>query len=89
MKGMELLGLKVQDKVTGIKGIATSISYDLYGCVQVIITAGAKDNSLQKDNYWYDSHRLKILSKKPVMELPDFEELEEKPKGPAMKPSKF
>lgn len=35
---LALLGLKVQDKVTGFKGVISSISFDLYGCVQAAIT---------------------------------------------------
>ena len=38
MNELKLLGLKVKDKVTGFTGIITSVSFDLYGCIQVIIT---------------------------------------------------
>ncbi len=69
---MKLLGLKVQDRVTGLKGIVSSISFDLYGCVQATITTPADKNNVKGTNYWHDVARLKILSKIPVMELPNF-----------------
>lgn len=33
MKHIDLLGLKAEDKVTGFKGVITTLSFDLYGCV--------------------------------------------------------
>ena len=42
-KHLDLLGRKVEDKVTGIKGVVTSVSFDLYGCIQAVITTPAKD----------------------------------------------
>lgn len=40
------LGDLVQDRVTGLKGIATSKTTFLNGCVQVEITPKVKDNDL-------------------------------------------
>lgn len=46
-KHISLLGLEAQDLVTGFKGIITSISFDLYGCVQAVINPGLnKDGEL-------------------------------------------
>ena len=33
----ELLGYKVKDSVTGFTGVVTSISFELYGCVQALV----------------------------------------------------
>ena len=33
---LELLGQKVEDKVTGFRGVVTTISFDLYGCIQAV-----------------------------------------------------
>lgn len=71
-KHMNLLGLEVQDKVTGMKGIVSSISFDLYGCIQATITPKVTKNNEKGVNYWYDISRLNILKKKPVMERPNF-----------------
>lgn len=67
------LGLKVKDVVTGFEGITTSISFDLYGCIQALVNAGKdKDGKLQ-EQMWFDISRLEIIDKNPVMQLPDFE----------------
>lgn len=71
---IKLLGLKVEDKITGFIGIVTSVSFDLYGCIQVVVTSGdvkgGKDpGSLSR---FIDVERVRILDEKPVVELPKF-----------------
>jgi hypothetical protein len=83
MKGMDLLGHRVEDKITNFKGIVTSISYDLYGCIQALVVLKTKDE--EKNSYWRDIKALNKLSKKPVMEIPDFSKEEI---GCEMKPIK-
>ncbi len=84
------LGFKVRDRVTGIEGIVTSVGFDLYGCVQVIINPGIDKDGKIRDGLWLDIARLEILSKKPVMQPPDFVTdgpVAEGLKGPAEKPA--
>lgn len=69
----KLLGLKVKDKVTGFEGVVSSLSFDLYGCVQVVIQPPMGSEGSYPEGRWFDVNRLKILSKKPVMTLPNFE----------------
>ncbi len=69
---MKLLGLKVEDKVTKFKGVVTCISFDLYGCIQAIVTAPSV-KSEKGNSQWCDVSRLKIISKTPVMGLPNYE----------------
>ena len=69
----ELLGLPVCDKVTGFKGVVTSLSFDLYGCVNVIVDPGVKEDGSKEGGEWFDVTRLKIESLTPVMKRPDFE----------------
>lgn len=86
-KNMKLLGCKVVDKVTGFKGVVSSISFDLYGCIQALITPPINKSNERGDSRWYDVNRLNVVSKKAVMEVPDFEsEPKEDIKGPADKP---
>lgn len=87
-KHMALLGLKVEDKVTGLKGVVSSISFDLYGCVQATITTKVDKNNAKGTVYWHDVSRLKVLSKTPVMKVPNFHygEVAEGLKGAAEKP---
>lgn len=68
-----LLGLKVEDRVTGMRGVVASISFDLYGCVQAIVNPGTDKDGKLRDSQWFDVARLKVLDKKPVMDPPDFE----------------
>lgn len=70
---LELLGMRVEDRVTGLKGIVASISFDLYGCVQAIVNPGLGKDGKLADSVWFDVARLRVISKAPVMERPDFE----------------
>ena len=84
----ELLGRKVKDKVTGFSGVVSSVSFDLYGCVQGIVTPPVAKDGTVPDSRWFDVPRLQVLNKKPVMPLPDFEQgyVAEGRKGAAEKP---
>ena len=87
-KHLELLGLPVQDLVTKFKGVVTGINFDLYGCVQAIVTAEASDGKTNCGE-WFDVTRLKVLKNKPVMKLPDFDQgyVAEGRKGASIKPA--
>ena len=87
-KHLDLLGLKVEDKVTGLSGVITSISFDLYGCVQAVVRPPIDKDGKIPDCGWYDVGRLKITGKKPVMDVPNFESgyQAEGKKGPEAKP---
>lgn len=89
-KHLDLLGMRVQDSVTGLKGVVTSIGFDLYGCVQAIVHPGTDKDGKLADSLWFDVQRLKVLDKKPVMPRPTFEWTDEVIakglKGPAERP---
>ncbi|NCD25740.1 MAG: hypothetical protein EOL86_09140 [Deltaproteobacteria bacterium] len=88
-KHIGMLGLKVEDKVSGFKGVVTSVSFDLYGCVQAIVHPGMTADNTLGETRWFDIGRLKVLEFEPVMDVPDFEygAIAEGKKGPAEKPS--
>jgi hypothetical protein len=70
---LDRLGTRVEDKVTGFKGILASISFDLYGCVQGLVNPGAdKDGKLQ-EQMWFDVARLACIDSVPVMDRPNFD----------------
>lgn len=79
---LSLFGKKCSDKVTGFTGIISSISMDLYGCVQVVLTPPVNKKGEIQDSRWFDVSRLQIISNDPVMEVPEFNIK----KGPAEKP---
>lgn len=69
---LALLGLKAQDCVTELTGVITCVSFDLFGCIQVILSPPAKDGGEIPQGAWLDITRLKILDDKPVMAIPEF-----------------
>lgn len=69
---LDILGYPVRDKVTGLEGVAVSVSFDLYGCIQVIVNPGIDKEGKQKEQGWYDISRIERTSKKRVMDPPDF-----------------
>ncbi len=81
--------MRVEDRITGVNGVVSSISFDLYGCVQAIVTpAGTDKDGNQKKCAWFDVSRLNVLSETPVMDRPSFVEgpFVTAEKGPAEKP---
>ena len=84
----ELLGKQAKDKVTGFSGVITSISFDLYGCIQAVITPATNKEGSVQDGNWFDVSRIEIKNNKPVMPLPDFVAgyIAEGKKGAAPKP---
>lgn len=95
LKGMELMGMRVRDRISGFTGIVVSVAYDLYGCIQATVHPGMDDKQEKmKDQHWFDINRLEVLGPgdDPVMPIPDFEAVIEggRPKrheqGPAEKP---
>lgn len=91
-KHLDLIGHEVRDKVSDLKGVVISISFDLYGCIQADVRPKDldKEGSLKK-GWWLDVSRLVVTSKKPLMEQPNFVwgEVAEGKKGPANLPSKI
>jgi len=70
-----LLGKKVKDKITGSTGIVTSVCFDLYGCIQALITPGKidKDGKEISSIGWVDINRLEVKKNKAIMKHPDFD----------------
>ena len=73
-KYMAILGKLVSDRVTGFSGVATTVAFDLYGCVQIVVTPLAKDGKIE-DGRWFDHKRLNVTDNKPVMDVPTFEQV--------------
>ena len=90
-KHLALLGLRVEDRVTGCTGVVTSIGFDLYGCIQAIVHPGMGNDQKMRESLWFDISRLKVLSTDPVVTPPDYDfgDVAEGKKGPAEKPSAF
>ncbi len=85
---MELLGKKAKDKVTEMEGVITCVSFDLYGCIQVVLTPKVKKDGTKVSGEWLDVNRLELIDKNPVLPLSDFNwgPVANGDKGPAEKP---
>jgi hypothetical protein len=90
LKHFAILGHKVEDKVTGFKGVAATLAFDLYGCIQVVVNPGVDKEGKPRDQGWFDINRLTITSKEPVLPAPSFlrvaERIVEGKKGANEKP---
>jgi len=71
-KHIELLGKKAKDAVTGFSGVITTVSFDLYGCVQAVITPPVCKEGKTQEGNWFDVTRLVVNDEQPVMNKPDF-----------------
>jgi len=85
----DFLGRKGRDAVTGYEGVVSSLSFDLYGCVQVVMTGKSSDDGKIDGGHWFDIARIEILDTTPVMAPPDFSKgyIAEGRKGAAEKPA--
>ena len=72
MQELKLLGFKATDIVTGFSGIVTSVTFDLYGCVQALIHPGLDKDGKLVDQCWFDVKRLRIDGAAPIMPAPTF-----------------
>lgn len=69
-ENMSLLGMPVIDKVTGFAGVVQSVSFDLFGCIQLSVAPPMKDGKVEP-GLWLDSCRCTITGER-VMSPPDF-----------------
>ena len=69
---IDLLGKTAKDKVTGFTGTVSSVSFDLYGCIQAALTPTVDKDGKTQDGHWFDIHRLALLSNDRVMNVPAF-----------------
>lgn len=80
-----LLGLTARDRITGFSGVIVTVSFDLFGCAQVIIRPPANKDGKLDDAHLFDVNRLEInVSKERAMPVPSFAPLPaQHDKGPA------
>ena len=89
---IDLLGRRAKDKVTGFEGVVSSVSFDLYGCIQIVLVPAKGSDGKLGDAHWFDVQRLTVLDDAPVMRRPDFGARSALPEnydhGPAEKPAR-
>ena len=88
---IDMLGMTAKDQVTGLRGIVTSITFDLYGCIQALVHPGLDADGKPKEQIWLDINRLICEDCDRAMPMPTFDWSDEKiasgAKGPAEKPN--
>lgn len=70
-ENLALLGTQMKDRVTGFSGMVSSVSFDAYGCIQVILTPPVGKDGKPQDGHWFDAKRL-VAAGKRLMPQPDF-----------------
>lgn len=71
-KYFDFLGYECQDTITNAKGVADSICFDLYGCVQISLRPKVNKAGEHPQGCWYDAKRIKAVGKKPIIVQPNF-----------------
>jgi len=86
---LDLLGMRVEDQITGFRGVVATVGFDLYGCIQAIVNPGADVEGKLRESQWFDVNRLRVVGSR-VMERPAFEwspqAIASGDKGPAERP---
>lgn len=77
---IQLLGRSGKDKVSGFSGVVTSVSFDLYGCICVALSAPVKDGNLG-DSHWFDVQRVEYTNDARVMPVPKFSAVAREPEN--------
>lgn len=72
-ESLELLGRRAKDKVTTFEGVITTISFDLYGCIQAVLAPPIDKDGKIPEGRWFDVNRLDVSESPAVMPLPDFD----------------
>jgi hypothetical protein len=72
---LDKLGHRARDLVTGREGVITSVCFDLYGCVQILLHPGLNDKGESREQQWYDEKRMELLSEKRVLEPPAYAQM--------------
>ena len=85
-KHLDLLGYIVRDKASDYEGVVTSMSFDLYGCIQALVRPVSLDEKGKiQEGMWMDVSRISVISEEPLMDQPGFKWGR---KGPARLPMK-
>ena len=72
-KHLQLLGMRVEDVVTGFRGVVANVGFDLYGCIQAVVNPGVDADGSLRDSQWFDVNRLRVVSETPVLKPPSFQ----------------
>ena len=69
---IDMLGKTGRDRVTGLTGVVTSVSFDLFGCICAVLSPPTDKDGKRVDGAWLDVHRIEITNHEHVMQVPQF-----------------
>lgn len=86
---INFLGMTGEDRITGLRGVIESISFDLYGCVQFALKPPLDKDAKIQPGCWFDSNRIKVdVEIERKMPVPTFaKHPAQHDHGPAEKPA--
>ena len=68
---LKTLGLKGRDRITNFEGVITTVGFDLYGCVQVVLNPGLDKDFKLRESLWFDFKRIDVSTER-AMDAPAF-----------------
>lgn len=83
-----LLGKTAKDKITGFAGVVSSVSFDLFGCIQAVLSPPLDKDGKRVDGCWFDVNRLEVTDESRAMPVPKYAPPAEFDYGPAEKPGR-
>lgn len=72
LEHIDLLGMKVRDKATGFTGVVTTVSFDLYSCIQALVQPEVNSEGNLPQSAWFDVNRFMVVGKCD-MDKPSFD----------------
>jgi hypothetical protein len=85
---VSMLGKKAKDRITGFAGVVSSVGFDLYGCIQAVLSPPVDKDGKSQDGRWFDVNRLEIVDETRVMRVPLYAHPATFAHGPAEKPAR-
>lgn len=67
---MIMLGQLVQDRITGLIGVATARTEFLYGCVRIMVQPRQIKDGKSVESSWIDEPQLEPVTEEPVIVPP-------------------
>lgn len=72
VKTLDMQGRRGRDRITGLEGVVTAVSFDLFGCVQVTLNPGLTEDGKLPELVWFDVQRIELTRGVRVMEPPRY-----------------
>ena len=85
---LALLGKSGRDRISGYAGTIVAVSFDLFGCAQVILKPPIDKDGKLDTGHFFDVNRIEITDHARKMPVPNYPALpEQHAHGPADKPA--